>query len=70
MPVNVKTKLHPITVISPSNGSGQWIVDESDDTGVVGRCIDEHDKLIGLVLTGEKITKASGMVKQCANEFE
>ncbi|MDV6253566.1 FAD-dependent oxidoreductase [Vibrio sp. EA2] len=70
MPVNVKTKLHPITVISPSNGSGQWVVDENDDTGVVGRCIDEHDKLIGLVLTGEKITKASGMVKQCANEFE
>lgn len=65
MPVIVKTKLCPITVMPQLGRQGIWTVDSQDKEGVTARCINANNELLGFALTGTKVSSASTLTTRC-----
>lgn len=62
MPVYVKSKHYPISVITPRQDNGEWVVDQDDEEGLIMRCVNEDGAQLGFVAT----QKASRQAYQLA----
>lgn len=65
MPVVVKTKLCPITIMPQLGRQGKWTLDSEDKEGITARFVNANNELLGFALTGSKVSSASKLISQC-----
>ncbi|WP_163932705.1 FAD-dependent oxidoreductase [Paraferrimonas sp. SM1919] len=65
MPVQVKTSLHPVSVVPAIGLNGQWQTTAQNETGVVCEFIDDHGQLRGFAATGSLVKQGQELARRC-----
>lgn len=63
MPVAIKTSRYPVVVVPPTTREGNWHLDHNA-SGIKGRFTDHQGRLCGFVLTAERLTEKSALIRE------
>ncbi|MBF0605218.1 MAG: FAD-dependent oxidoreductase [Nitrospirae bacterium] len=66
MPVQIKTTLHPVVTLPPQTKEGRWIFEGTPTAGISGKFLTNEDKLVGFVLTGDRIAEKTTLMETLA----
>tara|TARA_R110001592_G_scaffold362471_1_gene676384 strand:+ start:23964 stop:25106 length:1143 start_codon:yes stop_codon:yes gene_type:complete len=63
MPIATKTPACPVVSVPPGENKGQWSF-ENKENGLIGRFINESNKVCGFVLTGDTLSFKADLIRE------